>query len=116
MSLQESLQELANDDHLETKLHHDSLLATQVDVDGRTVLHWACSIGNAANVRTLLGRDDIEINKQEISLWTPLMISVSAGHEHIAEMLLSRDDINVELLNANGANALYVFSSLPLLR
>eukprot|EP00096_Caligus_rogercresseyi_P007639 TRINITY_DN2559_c0_g1_i1.p1 TRINITY_DN2559_c0_g1~~TRINITY_DN2559_c0_g1_i1.p1 ORF type:complete len:238 (-),score=34.40 TRINITY_DN2559_c0_g1_i1:36-749(-) len=59
-----------------------------IDEAGRNILHWAASLGSYESVEWLL-QNDLNVNAQDDSLWTPLIIASSAGHEKILRLLLS---------------------------
>nr|ACO15472.1 26S proteasome non-ATPase regulatory subunit 10 [Caligus clemensi] len=58
------------------------------DEPGRTILHWAASLGSVDAVEWFL-KNDFNLNASDDALWTPLIIASSAGHEKVVRTLLS---------------------------
>lgn len=62
--------------------------AGNADAYGNTPLHQACYNGQGEVVKTMLTRDDIDINARNDSKQTPLVAAVSEDNLLIAELLL----------------------------
>jgi len=84
-------------------------LLDNVDADGRTALHWACSSG-AREIERFLVLQGADVNKQDQSLWTPLHIAVSAGYEDIVKDLLEAG-ADVKGVNDKGITPLHYAAS-----
>jgi hypothetical protein len=84
------------------------------------VLHWVCALGDLVKANAVLSIPGVDVNAQDNSGWTALMIAgilkflpllhnvVSAGKEDIVDRLLTIAETDVLLQNRNGATALYV--------
>jgi len=69
-------------------------LINETDVDGRTPLHWAASVG-ATEVACYLIDQGADVTKADGSSWAALHIAVSAGHEEVVQELIGAGaDIN----------------------
>ena len=66
----------------------------QTDSVGNTPLVWAARNGNQGVVKILLGRDEVNPDKQDHYGRTPLCCAALNGHEGVVKMLLERDDVN----------------------
>ncbi|KAI5780553.1 ankyrin repeat-containing domain protein [Geopyxis carbonaria] len=73
-------------------------LAYRVDSDGRLPIHWACSFNHKAILQLLTQQQGFDVDAQDGSGWTPLMIACSVKEgEEMVDLLLGRGaDINVK--------------------
>jgi ankyrin repeat protein len=75
-----------------------------VDQDQRTLLHWACS-GRHVELAEYLIEQKIDVDMQDESGWTALIISASVGSLPLVQRLLRIANIN--LTTAQNRNALH---------
>ncbi len=79
-------------------------------MNGLTVLHWACEVGDKPIVRALLdGKYEgsgAEVDSRSTGGWTPLMQASFKGHEGVVRLLLARG-ARQELQNSSGWTALH---------
>ncbi|KAH0833354.1 ankyrin repeat-containing domain protein [Lanmaoa asiatica] len=69
-------------------------IINETDVDGRTPLHWAASVGATEVVHYLIDQG-ADVTKVDGSGWAALHITVSAGHEEIVQELIGAGaDVN----------------------
>lgn len=59
----------------------------------RTALFWAAYSGRANVVKSLLEKDDIEINFEDVDGRTPLSRAVEHRHLEVIERLLKKDGV-----------------------
>lgn len=78
------------------------------DKDGFEALHWAAWSGMPYCSLELLGAG-LDINKQEDSGYTPLMLAAQRGNAEVVEILLKRG-ADTSLKNENGKDALTLAS------
>lgn len=81
---------------MESLLAANPKLATRKDSDDRLPIHWACSYNHKAVVQLLQQTKGFDVDVQDGSGWTPLMIacSIKDGDE-IIDLLLKREaDVN----------------------
>lgn len=74
------------------------------DIDGYTLLHYACLSGDEAAVSELV--NDPNVNIEQIVLFsrkkiTPLEMALAAGYPNIAEILFNKDATCTQVLVAN---------------
>ncbi|KAG6337116.1 hypothetical protein ID866_1990, partial [Astraeus odoratus] len=94
---------------VQSLLSQNPRLINEVDVDGRTPLHWAASTG-ATDVARYLIDQKAEVDKADSSGWTALHIAVSAGNEAIVhELVGAGTDINKR--NEKGLTPLHYAAS-----
>eukprot|EP00301_Raphidiophrys_heterophryoidea_P022248 c6451_g1_i1.p1 GENE.c6451_g1_i1~~c6451_g1_i1.p1 ORF type:complete len:412 (+),score=42.98 c6451_g1_i1:131-1366(+) len=80
------------------------------DQTGRTVLHYACESGNAANVRRLRELGGVDPNPRNSYKNTPLMLAAGSGKDAaVREMTLFRD-VELEPMNAELETPLFIAS------
>ena len=87
-------------------------LSRDWDDDGRTLLHTACSSGNASLVRLLLGASEAEaVNRVDDSGWSPLISACSCASDEIVKLLVDEADADVTIKTPEGRNALFYAAS-----
>lgn len=76
---------------VESLLAANPKLANRKDSDDRLPIHWACSYNHTTIVQLLQQTKDFDVDVQDGSGWTPLMIacSIKDGDE-IIDLLLAR--------------------------
>ncbi|XP_067650458.1 serine/threonine-protein phosphatase 6 regulatory ankyrin repeat subunit B-like [Haliotis asinina] len=79
---------------------------SQVDNNGHSVLHWACSGGYVGLVKHLLSKYSIDINKRDRFGRIPLMSAVYNGHKELFDVLVGMG-ANVSIVDANGDSILH---------
>ena len=79
----------------------------QADCLGGTPLVWAAWNGHEGVAEILLGRDDVDPNKQCVGDRTALLCAAWRGHEGVARILLGRDDINPDEPESIGRTPLW---------
>lgn len=83
---------------MESLLAANPKLATRKDSDDRLPIHWACSYNHEKIVQLLQQTKGFDVDVQDGSGWTPLMIacSIKDGDE-IIDLLLKREaDVNLK--------------------
>jgi 26S proteasome non-ATPase regulatory subunit 10 len=75
-----------------------------VDQDQRTLLHWACS-GRYVDLAEFLIQQKIDVDKQDESGWTALIIAASVGSLPLVQLLIRVASIN--LVTNQHRNALH---------
>ena len=107
-----SLHEAARDnkpDIVSALLSENPSLASSLDDDSRTPLHWACTMQHSAIVCLLLPHIGEIDDLTDEAGWTPVHIAAAVGSNSILELLMAHDpqpDIN--LPTSTGATALHV--------
>eukprot|EP00727_Mastigamoeba_balamuthi_P011306 m51a1_g6799 putative ankyrin repeat protein (568) ;mRNA; f:213815-215977 len=81
------------------------------DSRGQTLLHAACSVGNAELVRWFVTELSASVDVADNSRWTPLLTSVVWGHVHIAKSLIAEHQADVCQRSLNGSTALHLLAS-----
>ena len=74
----------------------DVNLNTAEDTLGRTPLIWAARNGCVGVVRSLLEREDVDVNWKDKDGRTPLLWAAFGGHVEVVQVLLARKDINTD--------------------
>lgn len=85
---------------VESLLAANPNLANRRDSDDRLPIHWACSYSHLEILQLLTQTKGFDVDAQDGSGWSPLMIacSVEDGDEMV-DLLLSRDaDVNLKSL------------------
>jgi 26S proteasome non-ATPase regulatory subunit 10 len=90
-------------DHIEAFFQHSTI--DVLDADQRSALHWACSGGHLSLVHFLVHKN-ANLNLQDESGLTPLMIAASVGSLSIVEFLVERG-ADLTLRSMDGKNALW---------
>ncbi|KAF4549518.1 Ankyrin repeat-containing protein 32 [Elsinoe fawcettii] len=96
---------------VEALLNANSKLATRRDNDERLPLHWAASYNRLPIVEILAERKDFDVDAQDGSGWTPLMIASSIPEgDGLVDLLLAKDaDPNMK--TNSGQTALHFAAS-----
>lgn len=81
----------------------DSFLKRKPDVNRNTInnnspLHVACRDGLLEVIRTLLKKDNIEVNTENEESRTPLTLAAEYGHLEIVKLLVRRPEIDIHTL------------------
>jgi len=74
---------------VKVKVEADRRVLSKQDSSGRVALHWAAA-GGHAQVAQLLIEGGSEVDPEDDTRWTPLIIASSAGHADVAKILLAR--------------------------
>lgn len=71
---------------------------------GRSALHFACELGYDSILELLLQHDDrpIQVNLQDQSGCTPLLLAVMNRHTTLVKLLLCRKDVDLDLKDQEG--------------
>ncbi|OMP88141.1 Ankyrin repeat-containing protein, partial [Diplodia seriata] len=92
-------------------------LAARRDDDDRLPLHWAVSYNRIPIISQLIHTQNFDVDAQDGSGWTPLMMAASLKDaDELVDLLLSRDaDVNMKsgqpMLTAHGQTALHFTAS-----
>jgi len=78
----------------------------QIDCGGSTPLMWAARNGHSGVVKMLLGRDDVNSDKQDNNSESPLSNAALNGNEGVVKILLARDDVNPDKSDNDGGTPL----------
>ncbi len=72
---------------------------TNVDADGRNVLHWACEAGHLTVVTELMADDNVStlINVTDVRGISPLVEACSRGHVEVVKLILEHPDLRLNL-------------------
>lgn len=96
---------------VESLLNADGKLANRRDDDDRLPIHWATSHNRLPIVQILSERKDFDVDAQDGSGWTPLMMASSLKDgEAVTDLLLAKGADTNEKTN-NGQTALHFASS-----
>ena len=79
----------------------------QMDFTSNSPLHWVARNGHEGVVKILLGRDDINPDKEDNNGGTPLWWAAYNGHEGVVKMILGRDDVNPDKPDINSRTPLW---------
>ncbi|OBT67745.1 hypothetical protein VE03_03544 [Pseudogymnoascus sp. 23342-1-I1] len=75
-------------------------------IEGTTALAVAVEVGHFGAVSLMLGRSDVNVNKQDNGGRTPLMQVAENGRTETMKLLLERDDLDVDVRSTLGMSAL----------
>ncbi|CUS12704.1 unnamed protein product [Tuber aestivum] len=83
---------------VESLLEANPKLAYRRDSDDRLPIHWACSYNRLPIVQLLTQQKGFDVDAQDGSGWSPLMIAVSVEDgDQMVDLLLSREaDVNLK--------------------
>ncbi|XP_067650462.1 ankyrin repeat domain-containing protein 50-like [Haliotis asinina] len=79
---------------------------SQVDNNGDSALHWACSRGHVDIVKHLLSQHNVDIDSRGQFGRTSLMTALFRGHREVADVLVRRG-ANVSIVDDNGDSILH---------
>jgi ankyrin repeat protein len=68
---------------------HVSRLLSDVDPNGMTPLHLACSLGNISMVELLLEQPEVSLNGKDSAGRDPLDLAIAIGHPGIIKLLFA---------------------------
>ena len=88
------------------------LLESPINIDKRTILHYACKFDNLTIVKLLL-KTDIDVNSMSKAGDTPLFYACSFGRLNVVKHLLTHPQINYKLVNIDGRNILHYAAMYP---
>jgi len=86
---------------VESLLEANPKLAYYRDSDDRLPIHWACSYNHLPIVQLLTQQKGFDVDVQDGSGWSPLMIAVSVDDgDQVVDLLLSREaDVNLKSMS-----------------
>ncbi|OJD37632.1 proteasome regulatory particle subunit [Diplodia corticola] len=98
---------------VESLLNANPKLATRRDDDDRLPIHWAVSYNRIPIISQLIQTKNFDIDAQDGSGWTPLMMAASLKDaDELVDLLLSRDaDVNMKSAFSLEATALHFTAS-----
>lgn len=85
-------------DMLQQLLHSDAVDFGMGDEIGDTVLHRAAAGWPSGVFKTLLQRQDVDLNRQNNNGITPIHVAVLHGRQSLMEMIIERPDFDIDLL------------------
>ncbi|KAK8186813.1 ankyrin repeat-containing domain protein, partial [Phyllosticta paracitricarpa] len=96
---------------VESLLNANPKLANRRDDDDRLPIHWAVSYNQMPIVRLFVQTKNFDVDEQDGSGWTPLMMAASLkDSDELVDLLISRGaDVNIK--NNNGNTALHFTAS-----
>lgn len=80
----------------------------RMDGSSRTALSIAAGKGHEEIVKSLITRDDVDINSKNSNESTPLYVAAEAGHETVVQLLSSQKDVEMNLKNRFGNTPLSI--------
>ncbi|KAF2706809.1 ankyrin [Pleomassaria siparia CBS 279.74] len=96
---------------VESLLAANPKLASLRDEDDRLPVHWATSYNHLPIVELLSQQKGFDVDAQDGSGWTPLMMACSRKDAEAIVALLLRKDADVNAKNNNGQTALHFCAS-----
>ena len=88
-----------------TKSNH--ICAWQVDADGNTILHYACS-ENQQNITEMFLKKGASPNVQDAAGWTPFHVAASARNFQLCQLLLNHNANPSITNNSNSSGFAYL--------
>ncbi|KAH0481740.1 MAG: hypothetical protein KVP17_001144 [Porospora cf. gigantea B] len=88
-------------------LENDPSLVSLRDDDGRTGLHWSCSLNHKSIIKKLLSYPDTERNARDLSGWTALHCASAAGSDEAVRLLLEDGDVDANACSDAGTTPLH---------